>query len=166
MNGIVKAVFWGAAAAAAMIPGAALACSCAYGGSFLKVASDASLVLRGTVVSHDKEKPERPLFMMFQISDVLAGSYSPGPIRIWGDNGAQCRPNIKQFPVGSEWILAVHGPEGKPSGTGEHYLSNCGQYWLGVDGAYVLGNVSSATQNTKQRVSIVEFRRQLKKAGL
>ncbi len=144
------------------LPSTALACSCAWGGPFVLMAKNATMVLKGKVVAHDKEKPNRPLFMDFQITEVLSGSFSPGPIRIWGDNGFQCRPSVKNFPVGTEWIFAVTGPQGTPSGKGDYHLSSCGDNWLRVDGAFVRGNVKSTSRGAKQQVAIVELRRLLK----
>ena len=162
MNTRVKFTILFGALLALSAPTPALACSCAWMGSFVKMAKSATIVAQGKVVAHDKEKPERPLYMDFQISEVLSGSYSPGPIRIWGDNGFQCRPSIKNFPIGTEWVLAISGPEGQPSAKGDYFISNCGEYWLVRQGAYVHGNVSGATRGFKQSVPLVEFRRMLK----
>jgi hypothetical protein len=36
-----------------------------------------------------------------------------------------CRENIEQFPVGSEWLLALNGPGNKPGmNKGDYVISN------------------------------------------
>lgn len=75
-------------------------------------------------------------------------------IRIWGFDGQQCRPDVKEFPLDSEWLFALKkittdsperfNPNTPNIGFGrinDYYLSMCGAYWLQVHENFATGNL-------------------------
>jgi hypothetical protein len=121
-------------------------CSCAWRGPFLSVAPDAPLVVRVRVLRHHPG-PEPTMDAL--VLDVLSGGLLDSGIKIQMDDGMHCRPVMEDFPVGSEWVLALNGPGAKP-GKGLA-LSHCGEYWLRIQGDEVLGNIDGAHGEQKRR---------------
>lgn len=128
-------------------------CQCLWQGSFSTVVKQADFVASGEVLSSkgnsidfkiDRTMADRAINFR-EFSDV---------IRIWGDDGKQCRPEIGDFPVGSQWLLALQKITGDVSNgfnpntpnvsygrINDYYLSKCGAYWLKLDEGYVVGNL-------------------------
>ncbi|HZY30211.1 MAG TPA: hypothetical protein VFF86_01080 [Candidatus Methylomirabilis sp.] len=131
------------------LPNLAFACSCVWAGPFSKVALGKELIVLGEVLSHYKNSME------FQILDVVQGTEERRTIRIWGDNGALCRPYVAHFPIGTRWLLAVFPlPEktgetrppwqgfASPPGRREYAISVCGDFWLEVRGETAIGRIT------------------------
>ena len=125
-------------------------CSCGWGGPFLKVASDTSLVDFVAVVKikkhlnlKGKRDVKTPMSMEVEIVETLYGKEHQKTIEVWGDNGMMCRPYISEFPEGTTWILALrHGSEewGHLKETASDYsISICGEYSLRSKGRKVIG---------------------------
>lgn len=131
------------------LPKSALACSCMWAGPFSKVALGKELIVLGEVLSHYKNSME------VQIIEVVKGTEERKTIRIWGDNGALCRPYVAHFPIGTRWLLAVFPlPEktgetrppwqgfASPPGRREYAISVCGDFWLEVRDRRAVGRVT------------------------
>jgi hypothetical protein len=115
---------------AAVLP--AFACSCGSGGPFLAVAQNSDLIVYGKVVSHEAHG------MDFEVLESYKGFDSRQVIRIWGDNGAQCRPYISKFPVGTQWLLALSPVrENRERSQPDYAISSCGEFALAVTGGTV-----------------------------
>ena len=112
------------------------ACTCYWRGPFLSVFRDAPLVVRGKVLRHNAGQHPS---MDVQVLEILVGGILDSGLRIQMGDGLHCRPEAKNFPVGSEWILAINGPGSKPGN--DLAISYCGEYWLRVDGAEVVGSI-------------------------
>ncbi len=155
-----------AALAASAAPRPGLGCSCTWAGPFLTVAPRAPLIVRARVLAHHGEGAGTPLAMDLEVLEVLHGESPTGRLRVWGDDGALCRPYVTTFPVGSEWVLALDGPGSKPGMTPDHAISACGSTWLEVrDGARVRGNLDDRTRmDVVQEVSLAELRARLGEA--
>ena len=78
-------------------------------------------------------------------------------MRIWLKALDYCRPEAEEFPIGSQWVMALHAitqdvPGGFNPNTpnisygriGDFQLSNCGGYWLSQTGDRVTGNLVNA----------------------
>jgi len=112
----------------------AVACSCSWRGPFLSVFRDAPLVVHGRVLRHHTgQHPSMDVLVL----DTLAGGLLDSGMRVQMGDGVHCRPEAENFPVGSEWILAINGPGSKPGK--DLALSHCGEYWLRVEGDEVSG---------------------------
>jgi len=131
------------------LPNLAFACSCMWAGPFAKVALGKELIVLGEVMDHYKNSME------VQIIEVVKGTEERKTIRIWGDNGALCRPYVAHFPIGTRWLLAVFPlPEktgetrspwqgfASPPGRREYTISVCGDFWLEVRGETAIGRIT------------------------
>jgi hypothetical protein len=146
----------------------AYACSCADNNqSFIQNAEKAKLVIKGKVLAYhwnkgDKAKTRRPLAMTVAVKEVYAGAATSKTIMVWGDNGIICRPYVSQFPVGTEWVLAL-SPDSW-SKKGELAISGCGEYSLKVNGSNVTGKVTDGSAKGKSQVMSLPNLRKLLKA--
>ena len=129
------------ALAGTLVPSTSSACSCMWGGPFLKVVRRADLVVRAKVLNYHGESRGIQLAMDAEVVEVLKGSARARRIRIWGDNGALCRPYVSAFPIHTEWILAIDPLPGRPW---EYFISICGGYSLKVRDGQVTGHISSS----------------------
>ncbi len=89
-------------------------------------------------------------------------------IRIWGDNGALCRPYVSGFARGTEWIFAIAplaSTKGDPgSAPGDYSINGCGAYWLRVENGRIRGHITEGSPgNPEQSISLDELRNALKK---
>ncbi len=128
-------------------------CECLWGGSFTKVQVGADIVVAGTVVSSKGNSVD------LVVDQLLRGrEYSP-EIRVWMNPGTLCRPEAKEFPVDSQWVMALHRineshpgdfnpntPNISAGRTGDFSLSICGGYWLSRKDKLVTGNLVGATR--------------------
>ncbi len=126
-------------------------CDCLWEGSFSDVQASAGLVLSGTVVD------SRGNSIDLRVDRLLRGEAHRDAVRVWLKTGDYCRPEPELFPVGSQWVMALHRiEEDVPGGfnpntpnvsygrIGDYSLSSCGGYWLGQSGDWVTGNLVQA----------------------
>jgi hypothetical protein len=140
----------------------ARACECRWMGPFFNMAPQSRLVVRAVVLRYNGRGKESPPAMDLEVREVYCGEVPHAPLRVWGGDGLLCRPNVTEFPVGSEWVLALDGPGSKPGMTPDHAISICGQFWLRVAGGKVAGNIDDAgDQKTAQELTLGEFRKRL-----
>lgn len=131
----------------------AIACSCFLDKPFAEVAREADLVVLGRVVNHGYPGVYTN-DMNLQVLEVLSGSEERSVIRIWGDNGMQCRPYTSRFEDGMIYVMALNETvymdglifeedqvaralEQPP----DYEISVCGAYWLEVQGNTAIGDV-------------------------
>ncbi|MEH2051386.1 hypothetical protein [Nostoc sp.] len=75
----------------------------------------------------------------------------------------QCRPYVTQFPIGTDWVLALS--KDLRTEKRELAISGCGEYWLRVDGSNVVGKVTDGSSKAKPEIiSLPDFRKLLKPA--
>jgi hypothetical protein len=143
------------------------ACSCMNNNrSFIQNAKRSELVIRGKVLEYhwrrnDQPEARLPTAMIVEVKEVYRGVATSKNMTVWGDNGIICRPYVNQFPVGTEWVLALS----KDSWTekGELAISGCGEYWLKVNGSKISGKVTDGSFKAKAQVmSLPNFRKLLK----
>jgi hypothetical protein len=133
------------------IPNLAMACSCVWAGPFAKVAPGRELVVYGEVLDYYGHSME------VKVLEVLKGKEERSTIRIWGDNGALCRPYVTSFPIGTRWLFAVSPlretlADKQPAsfwegffsraGRKEYAISVCGDFWLAVRGEMAVGRIT------------------------
>ena len=129
-------------------PSTADECRCLWQGSFNQVAKNTPLVVSGTITRHKGNAAD------FQIKRVIKGKEFRQTIRLWGAYHQECRPPISDFPVGSQWLMALHSidtlpPNGFNPNTpnmsygrvDDYYISQCGAYWLSLQEDFVSGNL-------------------------
>lgn len=125
-----------------LAPNPSEACTCSWKGPFLSVAPGAETIIRGEVLRYYGKSRGVDLAMDVEVQEVLKGTARPKRIRIWGDNGAQCRPYVNGFRVGTEWVFAINRLK-DGVGRGDFALSVCGEYWAKVEGHTVRGRLTS-----------------------
>lgn len=126
-------------------------CTCLWRGSFSEVQADTDLVVSGTVIAGAGNSID------LAVNRLLRGEEPLETIRIWLKTEDYCRPDAQQFPVGTQWVMALHRiREEVPGGfnpntpnvsygrTGDYSLSDCGGYWLRQEGDLVTGNLVGA----------------------
>ncbi len=134
------------------VPSLAMACTCHWGGPFAKVALGQDLVVYGEVLDYYKHSME------VKVLEVFKGKEGRGTIRIWGDNGALCRPYVRSFPIGPRWVFAISSfpkdmGEDQPlsfwdrffsrSPKRDYAISICGDFWLAVQGERAVGRITA-----------------------
>jgi hypothetical protein len=129
-------------------PNAGAACSCAWNGGFLKVVPSSDTLIWARVRNYAEKacEMERAMDMDVEVLAVLRGKVKPDTLRIRGDNGMLCRPDVEQFAIGSQYIFALNGAGSKPGYDGGPAISICGQHWLDVQGDKVIGEISPERQ--------------------
>jgi len=128
-------------------------CQCIWQGSFNRVIAKADLIVSGKIIARKGNS------MDLTIDRTLLDRASNGKefnedIRVWGFDGQQCRPEVKEFPLESHWLFALKkiitdspdrfNPNTPNIGFGrinDYYLSMCGAYWLQVHENFVTGNL-------------------------
>ncbi len=158
------------------LPNGAAACSCLWGGPFSKVALHKEVIILGEVVSYYKNS------MDVQVIEVIKGTEDRKTIRMWGDNGALCRPYVTHFPIGTTWLLAISAlptktvgeqlksgsEEGFISSPGnkEYAISVCGDFWLKVRREEAVGRITVDHQSKlMERVPLKEIIAWLRSSG-
>lgn len=126
-------------------------CECVWQGSFTDVEAATDLVISGTVIASKGNSVD------MAAEQVLRGEEPPEPLRIWLHTADYCRPDVALFPVGTQWVMALHKITEEPPGgfnpntpnisygrIDDYSLSNCGGYWLRVSEGLVTGNLVNA----------------------
>lgn len=133
------------------------ACTCA-GFSPLITKQSAPLVIDGAVRRYISGRDSRyPIAMDVEVIRVLHGNYRAKTIRIFGDFGASCVPYVSRFPIGTEWVFAVHGPVWiRDMGDENFGFEACSASGLPVKNGRVTGAITSTTA---QDMSLDELRR-------
>ena len=137
------------------------ACTCTWAGPLLQVGPGAELIVRAKVLRHFDRSREVDRAMEVEVIEVLKGSARARRIRIWGDDGGQCRPYVSGFKVGTEWIFAVNRLKD------DYAISVCGEYWARVEGDVVSGRLTTPLppgEGEPERMSLREVRERLRGA--
>jgi hypothetical protein len=99
--------------------------------------------------------------MLFEVTEMFKGTVGSRKLFVQGDNGRQCRQYVTQFPVGTEWVLAL-APD-RDTRKGELTISSCGEFGVMVKGAQVVGKVTVNNSQAKPvTMSLSNFRKLLK----
>lgn len=129
------------------------ACQCIWQGSFSQVSSQADLIVSGTVLAHKGNSIDFAIDRNL-LDRAIGGVEYAQTIRIWADNGSECRPAVNTFALASNWLFALKKIITEPAGgfnpttpnvsygrKNDYYLSMCGAYWLSASDALVRGNL-------------------------
>ena len=153
---------------ALVLPPPSAACTCMWAGPFLQVGPGAELIVRVRVVRHFDRSRGVDRAMEVEVIEVLKGSSRTRRLKIWGDDGGQCRPYVSGFLVGSEWIFAVSRSRGEKGREQDYAISVCGEYWAKVEGDAVSGRLTTplppSGQDRPEKMSLREVREKLRAA--
>ena len=102
-------------------------------------------------------------YMDLKIEEVLRGPADLKSLVVTGDNGAECRHYVTQFPVGTRWVFAVS----QYSGTADLAISRCSESALFYDGAAVTGAINTDSQRhlSPETIPLAELRLRLQVAA-
>jgi hypothetical protein len=143
--------------AALAAPGAALACRCIWAGPFTKVGLTTELIVLADVQSYKRHG------MDVAVIEVLRGEEARRTIRVWGDDGALCRPYIATFPRGTRWIFALS--PSRDAGEGGYAISGCGAFWLAVQGDQAVGSVTTTASAPGESVPLASMLAWIRSGG-
>ena len=157
----MKVVLTGLLVAVLLRSPIATACSCAPGERpFVQAAADARYVVLANVVRHRRRWPwGRYRYMDLKVEQVLRGPAELRSLIVTGDNGAECRHYVTEFPVGTRWVFAVS----QYSSAADLAISRCSESALFYDGAAVTGSINTDTQGhlSPETVPLAELRLRL-----
>ena len=126
-------------------------CDCLWEGTFTEVQHQTQLVISATVLGSKGNSID------VHINRRLRGQHHAQTARVWLKTANYCRPEVTEFPIDSQWVLALYRiKEDVPGGfnpntpnvsygrVGDYYLSSCGGYWLSQHEGRVAGNLVNA----------------------
>lgn len=130
-------------------------CQCLWQGSFSKAYIEADAVVVAEILTGKGNSLDIKVEEILADTDKRVPAYLDS-IRIWGDNGQLCRPNADDFVPGTRWVMALNQISEVPENgfdpatpnisfgrENDFYLSQCGSFWLRVQGSVVTGNLVS-----------------------
>lgn len=135
------------------------ACSCNYGGGFLKMAPNTKMIALVKVIKYltfkDIYEKNVPMSMEVEVIEVYNGIETRQNIIVWGDPGHLCRPYLSEFKEGRYYIIGFNagvpgsGQEGEKAT--DYFIRHCGAYWLNVDfeNKVVIGDISKDDRTTQ-----------------
>lgn len=136
---------------------AADACTCLWQGSFSEIVDRADLIVLGEISRVRGNAAD------LEVEEVFSGPDWHQSLRIWFRTQDYCRPDIRDFPSGSRWLLALQQIDALPvdgfnpstpnisfGRRGDWQLSSCGGYYLSVTGNTVQGNLVPGTPRWDQ----------------
>jgi hypothetical protein len=141
----------------------AVGCSCVRTTPFLRYAAGVPVVVVGHVRNYGGSSSHgKPRWMDVQVSAVLKSPEQRTVIRVWGDDGYQCRPYVTEFPIGSTWVFALHFPMQEVPRS-DYTLMNCGETSLSVHGDLAHGVISgeSVRGATEHDMPLAELQQRL-----
>jgi hypothetical protein len=129
---------------------AVFACSCINNKPFFNITSNVDLIVIGKPIGYSEVIPSinAPLSADVEIQRVLKGNAALEKIRIFGDNGALCRPYVSKFPLNTTWVFALNFLSTGPNGEPQYAISNCGEFSLRVRAGKVFGRIKSSQQTS------------------
>tara|TARA_R110000868_G_scaffold408288_1_gene690915 strand:- start:749 stop:1264 length:516 start_codon:yes stop_codon:yes gene_type:complete len=146
-------------------------CECEGDCSFSGVASAMEFVALVKVVEYsdfldyeiDGYDKKMPFSMTVEIVKKYKGIESRKQIKIWGDDGAQCRPYIADFEVGKYYLIVpTLIKENSELGKKDDYdFFSCWTDYLNVD--YDKGIAYGEYSKRKNKITLKEFKSVIKK---
>ena len=89
-------------------PPLAAECECLWEGSFVEVHPVTDRVVSGTVISTKGNSID------LAVDQLLRGPNGLEQTRVWLQTGDYCRPPVEDFPIGSQWVMALHRIDERP----------------------------------------------------
>lgn len=148
-------------------------CKCIWQGSFNQISAKSDFIVSGKVLSQKGNSMDFSVDRILLDREINGKEYKKD-IRIWGDDGKECRPPISNFPLASDWLFALKKIAIEPENgfnpntpnisfgrKNDYYISMCGAYWLKVHDGFVTGNLINGGrwlwQNEKMNPVIIEL---------
>ena len=131
------------------------ACSCEYGGNFIKVAQYSDIIVKakviessfrftlGNKIAESKEESDgivqidsAPIpYIKIEVIDYIKGYESRKTLTLFGTDGADCYDGLDQFEINKQYIFAIHErkpDELMPTENGEkiYGMGGCSEMWI------------------------------------
>ena len=147
-------------------------CECLDDCSFSIVSKNSEFVALVKVISYDDyledkimgHEEKMPYSMTVEIIKKYKGSETRKTIKIWGDDGKECRPYIANFKIGDYYLIA-------PNLLGDNKLINegstdydffsCSSDYLKVDMVRKIAH--GEYSDSKDEIELAEFEKEIKK---
>jgi hypothetical protein len=128
-----------------LIWNAGLSCDCKYMGNFLKVSQYPELIVIVKVKQYEDyfeltgaapDTIHQPMSATFEIIRVLKGKTDKKEIKVFGDDGALCRPYIDTFKKDGYYVVGlakctnVERENNIRETTEDYQIWTCGEYWI------------------------------------
>ena len=129
---------------------AVFACTCINSRPFFDITSNVDLIVIGKPISYGEVSSfsNEPLSVDVEIQRVLKGNVALEKVRVFGDNGALCRPYVTKFPLNTTWVFALNFLSTGANGEPQYSISNCGEFSLKVKAGRVFGRIKSSQQTS------------------
>lgn len=145
-------------------------CECKGDCSFSRVLNGIEFVALVKVIEYsdflDKEiigyDGKMPLSMTVEIIKKYKGAELRKRIKIWGDDGAQCRPYIAEFKVGKCYLIAptMIGGNSVLGNKGDYDFFSCWTDYLAVD--FDRGVAFGEYSKKRNKITLKQFESELK----
>ena len=135
-------------------------CDCGWNGGLFKNTLKNKLTVHGKVKKHltftEVYGDTIATSAQIEILQFIKGQVDKKVITVWGDRGADCRPYLVDFNVGSEWIFSLHEIENQEFG-----ISSCGEHITPVEEGETWGFIfynDKCTLTEHLKITIDSFR--------
>lgn len=148
-------------------------------GNFLKVKDNVEVIAVIKVVQYNDYFPltgaappdtiNQPLSATFEIVEILKGQETRKAIKVFGDDGADCRPYIDTFEMNKYYVVGLikcvdaERKFGIRETKNDYQIIVCGEYWLDYnpEDKTITGLIKDKNKK-KTSMKIDEFKRLLK----
>lgn len=150
----------------------ACSCECIGDCSFSSISNNSEFVALVKVISYDDyldyeimgHEGKMPYSMTVEIIKKYKGKETRKTIKIWGDNGAECRPYISNFKIGKHYLIAPnllgeYKLEGEKSTDYDFFSCNTDYLTVDIDKQKAYGEYAKM----KSEIRLEEFEEKLKK---
>lgn len=124
---------------------AVFACTCVNNRPFFDITSNADLIVIGKTTEYHgfSSFSNQPLAVDVEIQRLIKGNIALEKVRVFGDDGALCRPYVTKFPLNTTWVFALNFLSTGANGQPQYAISNCGEFSLQVKAGRVFGRIKS-----------------------
>ena len=136
-----------------LISAITLACSCDWGGNFIKVSKYAELIVKGKIITHEFHSENGKSFqslkdfleetenenytesIIIEVIETIRGEEKWNRIEIYGSDGADCLIGLQHFKIGKTYIFSlvtsVHTDySALPKVNRLYSIEGCSENWL------------------------------------
>ncbi len=158
------------------------ACSCVWGGNFLKVQKYSDVIILGEIIKFNyynddtkeylnlenfKHIPKERKSMVIEVKRIFKGEEIRKTIEIFGSDGVDCLESLTAFKVGNVYVFAINEYSQKfQSDIGGilYYLSGCSEKWLSYDDETneVFGWIKGKKRIRKRRITLNKLEEKIK----
>lgn len=175
----------------------AIGCDCFWQGPFTKIANNSSTAIIGKVIGYDVyvngDNGKYPTVMIIEVEEIvkpinvdqyktdeskfsdeimfarLFNKRMKKRVRVLGNYGNSCRPNVENYKIGSSYLFAL-------SATKQQFyfydldfsISGCGTTSLEIKNGFAIGNIHDekeqkmSTDGLNQKLSLAEVKELIK----